>query len=337
MSRLGKGRLGLSVLTAALMVAASLGAVSAAAATARTGAAKHLASASKGTIALVPGDSTDPFFLSQEAAAKKEAASFGYSFIYQGAPAYSPEAQVPILAALLAKKPIALLVDPTDPIAVTSVLKEFVAAGIPVISLDTTINDSSILVSRITSDNTQGGAAAADACAKLMKGSGDAAVIYTTPGTTTTNLRGQAFIAEMKKTHPGISVLTEYDGNEEATATSQVSSLLLGHPTLHCVFGTNDYAAEGAATAVKSDHDVGKVFIAGYDAEPVMVAMLKNGTLQILIAQKPALEAQMAVQFAHDYLTGHKSVIPKFVQLANVVMTPQNISSPSVSKWIYGG
>ena len=65
--------------------------------------------------------------------------------------------------------------DPTDPIAVTSVLKEFVAAGIPVISLDTTINDSSILVSRITSDNTQGGAAAADACAKLMKGSGDAA------------------------------------------------------------------------------------------------------------------------------------------------------------------
>ena len=61
-----------------------------------------------------------------------------------------------------------------------------------------------------------------------------------------------------------------------------------------------------------------------------MVTMLKNGTLQILIAQKPALEGQMAVQFAHDYLTGHKSAITKVVQLANVVMTPQNISNPAV-------
>ena len=59
--------------------------------------------------------------------------------------------------------------------------------------------------------------------------------IYTTPGTTTTNLRGQGFIAEMKKKHPGISLLTEYDGNEEATATSRVSVATAGppDPTLH--------------------------------------------------------------------------------------------------------
>jgi ribose transport system substrate-binding protein len=292
-------------------------------------------SGSKGAIALVPGDSTDPFYLSMKAAATQEAAKFGYSLIWEGASDFSPEAQAPVLSALLARHPKALLVAPTDPTAVTNILDRYHAAGIPIITVDTTINDTSILTSRITSDNKQGGAAAADACGTRMKGAGTAAVIYTTPGTTTTNLRGQGFIAEMKSKYPNIKVVSEYDNNQESTATSQTSALLLGHPNLKCIFGTNDYAAEGAATAVDSSHDQGKVSIAGYDAEPAMVNLLKNNTIQIVIAQKPAQEATMAVDFAHDYLTGNKGAIQASVQLPNVTMTPGNINSPSVSKWIY--
>jgi ribose transport system substrate-binding protein len=292
-------------------------------------------SSKKFTIALVPGDSTDPFYLSMKAAGQAEAAKLGMKFVWEGASTFSPEAQAPVLTALLAQKPSALLVAPTDPVALTSILKRYIAAGIPVITVDTTISDTSLLTSRITSDNLQGGAEAADACGSAMKGSGDAAVIYTTPGTTTTNLRGQGFIAQMKKKYPAIKVLTEYDGNAETTATSQVSSLLLAHHNLSCVFGTNDYAAEGAATAVDSAHDSGKVKIAGYDAEPAMVSLLKKNTIQIVIAQKPAMEAQLAVEYAHDWLTGKKSKIVKSVQLPNVTMTASNISDPSISQWIY--
>lgn len=289
----------------------------------------------KYTVALVPGDSIDPFYLSMEAAASAEAAKLGMGFIWEGSPTFSPEDQQPILAALLARHPSALLVAPTDPNAVTGTLAQFHAAGIPIITVDTTISDTSMLTSRITSDNSQGGAAAADACASRMNGSGSAAVIYTTPGATTTNLRGQGFIAEMKAKYPNVTVYTEFDNNSPSTATSQVSSLLLAHPNLACIFGTNDYAAEGAATAVDSAHDKGKVTIAGYDAEPQMVSLLKNGTISIVIAQKPALEAQMAVQFAYDALTGKTSSIQKSVQIPNVTMTSQNINQASISKWIY--
>ena len=300
-----------------------------------TASASPAASGGKFTIALVPGDSTDPFYLSMEAAASAEAAKLGMGFIFEGAPAFSPEAQQPVLAALLARHPSALLVAPTDPVAVTGTLQQFKSAGIPIITVDTTITDTSILTSRITSNNTQGGSAAADACGAVMKGSGTAAVIYTTPGTTTTNARGQGFIAEMKAKYPGITVVTEYDNNTESTAATQVSSLLLAHPNLGCVFGTNDYAAEGAATAVDDAHDQSKVTIAGYDAEPQMVTLLKNGTINIIIAQKPALEAQMAVEYAYDALTGKTTGIPASVQLPNVTMTKANISQASVAQWIY--
>jgi len=289
----------------------------------------------KYTVAFVPGDSTDPFFLSMEAAGAAEATKLGMGFTWEGASTYSPEAQQPVLAALLAHHPSALLVAPTDPAALNGTLSQFHAAGIPIITVDTTVSDTSLLASRITSDNGQGGGAAADSCGAAMKGSGSAAVIYTTPGTTTTNARGQAFIAEMKSKYPNVTVYSEYDSNNESTATSQVSSLILAHPNLGCVFGTNDYAAEGAATAVETAHAQSKVTIAGYDAEPQMVSLLKNHTISIIIAQKPAEEAQMAVQYAYDELTGNKSAVQASVQLPNVTMTQQNISQPDVSEWIY--
>ncbi len=289
----------------------------------------------KYTIVFVPGDSTDPFFLSMESAGAAEAAKLGMSFTWEGASAYSPETQQPILAAVLARHPSALLVAPTDPEALNGTFSQFRAAGIPIIALDTTISDTSLLASRITSDNAQGGTAAADSCGAAMKGSGSAAVIYTTTGTTTTNTRGQSFIAEMKSKYPKVTVYYEYDNNSESTATTQVSSLLLAHPNLGCVFGTNDYAAEGAATAVETAHAQSKVTIAGYDAEPQLVSLLENHTISIIIAQKPALEAEMAVKYAYDELTGDKSAVPASVQLPNVTMTQQNIGQPDVSEWIY--
>jgi ribose transport system substrate-binding protein len=292
-------------------------------------------SGKKFTVAFVPGNSTDPFFLSMEAAGQAEATKLGMGFTVQAAATYSPETQQPILAAILARHPSALIVAPTDPDALNGTLSQYHAAGIPIITVDTTISNTSLLTSRITSDNAQGGAAAADSCAAAMKGVGSAAVIYTTPGTTTTNARGQAFIAEMKAKHPNVTVYSEYDGNAESTATTQVSALILAHQNLGCVFGTNDYAAEGAATAVGTAHAGSRIDIAGYDAEPQLVSLLKNKTISIIIAQKPALELQMAVEYAYDALTGKTAGIQPFVQLPNVTMTTTDINQPSISEWIY--
>jgi len=304
---------GLAIGAAACSSSSSSSGSAASSSSSASSTATSTSSASSGqkfTVALVPGDSTDPFYLSMEAAGQAEATKLGMGFIWEGAADFSPEAQQPVLAALLARHPSALLVAPTDPSALTGTLEQFKSAGIPIITVDTTITDTSILTSRITSDNTQGGAEAADAC-------------------------GQGFIAEMKAKYPSVTVYSEYDNNTESTATTQVSSLLLAHSNLTCIFGTNDYAAEGAATAVDTAHDASKVTIAGYDAEPALVSLLKNHTISIIIAQKPALEATMAVEYAYDALTGKTASVQSSVQLPNVTMTTTNIGDPSISEWIY--
>jgi ribose transport system substrate-binding protein len=327
----------LSVLGVLALVGASLTASgSGASALARSShpALAVKSASTKYTIAMVPGDSTDSFYITMRDGAQAEAKKLGITLNWEGSPTFDPTDQFPILEALLAKHPSGLIVTPTDPNALTSLIKEFDYG--PVVTTDEYLTDTSFLTSAITSDNVQGGGEAADACATLTGGTGGVAVIYTTPGTTTTNLRGQGFIKQIKsKYHKMQVVATEFDNNEASLALTQTESLILGHPTLKCIFATNTYAATGVARGVVDEHAKGKVFVAGYDSAPDMRTMLANGSVQVAIAQDPALEGTLAVEYVHDALVGKTSLIKKSVHLPNITITRKNMKEPSISKYFY--
>jgi ribose transport system substrate-binding protein len=287
------------------------------------------------TIALVPGLTTDPFYITMRAGAAAEAKKLGVKLIWQGGTTFSPTSQLPVVNSLLAEHPNALLIAPTDVKALQAPIQKFVSAGIPVVSVDTTINDTSLLTSRITSDNAQGGAAAADTIAKLAHDKGDVAVDNVTPGVSTTDERQAGFLAEMKK-YPNMKVVaTEYNNDSATLAETQVRDLILAHSDLVGVFGTNLYGAQGAGEAVDAAGKKGKVFVAGYDAEPAEVSLLKKGVINILVIQQPAVEGKDGVLYAYDKLTGKTSSIPKSVLVPNVVATTANASEPSITKYFY--
>jgi ribose transport system substrate-binding protein len=318
-------------------VAAVTALTAAACGSSSTGGSKGSAkSASKHyTIALVPGLTTDPFYITMHAGAAAEAKKLGVTLTWQGGTTFSPTTQIPVVTSLLAEHPSALLIAPTDVKALQAPIQKFVSAGIPVVSVDTTLTDTSLFTSRITSNNFQGGEAAADTIAKLAHDKGDVAVDNVTPGISTTDARQAGFVAEMKK-YPKMKVVAEEYNNDSATlAESQVRNLILAHSDLVGVFGTNLYGAQGAGTAVDAAGKKGKVFVAGYDAEPAEVALLKKGVINILVIQQPAVEGADGVLYAYDKLIGKTSAIPKSVLVPNVVATTANASSPSVSKYFY--
>ena len=86
-------------------------------------------------------------------------------------------------------EPSALLIAPTDTHALFSPMDAYVKAGIPVIAVDTTLANTSILTSAISSDNYQGGEKAADTIASLAHDKGQVAVINVMPNVSTTDLR----------------------------------------------------------------------------------------------------------------------------------------------------
>ncbi|MGC8626070.1 MAG: ABC transporter substrate-binding protein [Acidimicrobiales bacterium] len=321
--------------TAALLAASALASgVTGAGVPSASAATK--AAAPKYNIVLIPGLTTDPFYITMGIGAKAEAAKLGVNLIWKGATTWSTTLQTPIVNATLATHPSALLIAPTDATALFGPIDAYVKAGIPVITVDTTLNNRSILAGAISSDNYQGGEAAAAAIAAAAHYKGAVAVINVEKGVSTTDLRQEGFLAQMKK-YPHMSVVAvEYDNDSQTTAESQARALVLAHSNLVGIFGTNLYSAQGAGEGVAAAGDKGKIFVAGYDAEPSEVKLLRQGVINILIAQNPAEEGMLGVQYAYDYLTGKKNLIPKKeVLLPNVVMTTQDINNPNVAKYIY--
>jgi ribose transport system substrate-binding protein len=315
------------------------GTIALVAATLTTGAAgpatTSASAAPKYTIELIPGLTVDPFYITMHYGALQEAAKLGVTLKWAGATSWSIPLQIPVVNSVLASKPSALLIAPTDLHALFKPLDAYVQAGIPVITVDTTIADQSILTAAISSDNYQGGEAAADTIAKLHNDTGQVAVINTIKGISTTDLRQDGFLAEMKKYPKMTVVAADYDNDLLSNAEAITRSLLLAHPGIVGIFGTNLYSAQGAGQGVIAAGDKGKVSVAGYDAEPAEVTLLRQGVVNILVIQNPAAEGALAVQDAYWALTGHKAMIKKSVLLPNVIATTATANNPSVTKYYY--
>jgi ribose transport system substrate-binding protein len=288
------------------------------------------------SLAYVPGATGNPFYDTMELGAKKEASALGMSFSYQGSPDFAPSTQIPVVAAVCDRHPSALLVAPTDPVALRPAIAQCMREGVAVVLVDTSLTDKAGIVSAITSDNVQGGEEAGQLIGKDLHGKGQVAILAISATATTQVERAQGLKQELAAHYPGITVQsTQYVQQAESSSVTTAAALLSAHPSLGAFFGIAGPSAQGAAQAIASAHLTRKVVDVGYDAEPAAVQLLKTGAISALVMQQPALEGSLGVQYAYDYLTGQKSKIKSNVELPNILATAATASSPSISKYFY--
>jgi ribose transport system substrate-binding protein len=285
-------------------------------------------------LALITGDNHDPFFVSMNAGAQAEAKALGVSVNWQGPAQYQASLQIPIVSAVLTSKPDFVFICPTDAQALGAPIKQLTSAGIPVMTLDSDINDTSARLGNITSNNLLGGQQAADNLANLLGGKGEVAVLNEQPGVSTTDLRQKGFEQELAAKFPGIKYLgVGRDNDDTTTATTTASALLSRNPGLTGFFATDTANGAGAATAVQQ---AGRpVKVVAFDAEPEEVTALKLGHISALIVQKAYDFGQLAVEDAVGYLNGNHAAIPPSTLETYVIATAQNVNSPEVQKYLY--
>jgi ABC-type sugar transport system substrate-binding protein len=290
--------------------------------------------AAKKNLELIVGTKSDDFYVTMECGAQAEAKKLGVNLKITGPADFSPSEQAPILNSVVASKPDALIVAPTDAKALNPELQRIQAGGTKIVFVDTTSSNSSLGVSRISTDNLGGGKLAADSLAKEIGGKGTVAVIDVNPGISTTDARIQGFAQEMKAKYPGITVLgTQYDNDSTATAASQVASDIAAHPNLNGVFATNVLSAQGAGTGVQHAGKSGKVKVATFDAEPQQMQMLKSNTIQLAVAQAPYLEGQDGVQQALNAAEGKP--VTATIGTPLVAINQQNMNQPQIQQYVY--
>ena len=148
----------------------------------------------------VPGVMGNAFYVSMECGIRAEAAKYGFKVDIQGAPQFDPSLQTPIVNAVVAAKPAGLLIAPTDSKAMFVPISQAVDSGIKVALVDTTLDDTSKVITAIATDNTAGGAAAADALAKLIGEKGEVMAIAFQAGASTSDQRQKGFEGRSRST-----------------------------------------------------------------------------------------------------------------------------------------
>lgn len=295
------------------------------------------------TIALVPGLTTDAFYITMRKGAQAAADALGVTLVFQGAPDFNPVTQVPVLDAVIARGPDAILIAPTDTVQLIEPLRKAFDAGIPVITVDTFIGDgiyqtgagnAEFPLSYIASDNVLGGRIAARALADAIGKSGKVYVSNVKPGISTTDQREAGFKAEMAENFPDVEVLeTQFNENNANNAASQLQAVFARNNDLKGVFGANLFSALGAGNGVSQAGKTGDIKVVAFDAPTSIIDNIKSGLVNVAIAQHPAEIGYYGVVSAYAHLTGNS--IPVAIGTGFTIIDENNVSDPDVAKYIY--
>ncbi len=285
------------------------------------------------SIAFVPGVTGNAFYISMECGIRSEAEKYGFKVNVQGPQQFDPSLQTPIVNAVVAANPAGLLIAPTGNKAMFVPISQAAKAGIKVALVDTTLENTAPAITAIATDNMAGGAAAADALAKLIGEKGEVMVIAFQAGASTSDQRQKGFETEIKK-YPGISYVGfQISNNDPSKAAAQVTSTLAAHPNLAGIFATNDRSAEGAATGLRNANKVGTVKVVGFDAGEEQIKQLKDGLVQALIAQQPYQIGVDGVDAIAKALGGQG--VERAVTTGTVTITKDNLGNPDIQKAFY--
>ena len=272
---------------------------------------------------LIAGVKGDEFYITMNCGAQEKAKELGVNLDFQGPDKFDASLQTPIVNAVAAKQPDAVLIAPTDTKAMYAPIKQLADAGTKIVLVDTTLEQPDMAESQIASDNEAGGREAAKALAELIGGSGKVFVVNVKPGISTTDARAKGFEEEAKEL--GLEYLgQDFSQDEPARAASIIKAQLAKNPDIKGVFATNLFSAEGTANGVREAGKAGDVKIVGFDAGPAQVEQLEKGDVQALIAQKPADIGAQGVEQAVKALKGEETT-PE-IGTESVTITKDNLA-----------
>jgi ribose transport system substrate-binding protein len=284
------------------------------------------------SISVVLGAVADPYWHQSSCGAKAEGDRLGVKIDWQGPAGVDVPAQLQTLTAVVQKRPSAIVLVPQDPNAFIAPVRQAIAAGIPVFTLDGKLSEP-VDLQNVRTDGAAAGALAADILGAKLGGTGSVIIQGALTGVPTLAARVDGFKEVMARKYPGITILpTQYSfGKGDAAATS-TEGLIRANPSVNGVYtivsGDVAQTAAGLAAAGKLE----QVSWVAWDATEVDRKYLKDGTIDALIAQDPAGQSALAVRTAYDVATGRvdRSTLPKEVLQPATVITRENLDNPEI-------
>lgn len=195
-----------------------------------------------------------------------------------------------------------IVVCPQDASALGAALDEANAAGIPVINLDSKVDDADLdkVVCVISSDNYGGGYTLGEWIAEHLE-DGDELAYLDYPQIEAIAIRYEAMCDAVKDSGKDITLYQQIVTDLSKTV-NYCEDLLMAHPKLSGIIGLNDALAMTAYSVCK-EFDVENPLTAGFDGSPAGKQSIAAGELTGTVVNSPvslATEAANVVKTLHE-------------------------------------
>lgn len=293
-------------------------------------------------IAVIPKGTTHIFWKSIHAGARKAGQELGVQIVWQGPQKEDDRRQqIQVVRSFIGQKIDAIVLAPLDDKALVRPVENAVAAGIPVVIIDSAL-ESEKQSSFVATDNYVGGKLAAKRLAEVLGGKGKALMMRYAEGSASTQKREQGFLDGMKESAPDVELVStnQYGGVTAGTAMQKARALLIRFPDVQGVFCPNESTTFGMLRALKTGGKAGTVQFVGFDSTDALLQALRAGEIQGLSVQNPFRMGYLGVKTAVAVLDG-KAVAPR-IDTGVVMVTPENVDqadiqavlNPPVRQWL---
>ena len=278
-----------------------------------------------------------PYWQSAHAGFAKAAAQYGVTEDMRGPDTFNPSIEVDEFRAAMARKPAGILVSVADPQLMTPEINKAVQAGVPVIAMDSDAPESQRLYF-IGTNNLEAGRLGGQRVAAELNGKGNV-VFFTMPGQPNLEERLKGY-KDVFASFPGIKIVEVFDmKGESGTAMDKAQDYLsrTGAAKVNAYICLEASAGKDVGEAFKRNKAPQEVLLVAMDVDQATLRLVKDGTVQATISQKPFTMAFLGLKaldelhhyplqpLGRDYGSDAQSPIPAFIDTGVSLVDKSNV------------
>ena len=242
--------------------------------------------------------------------------------------------QIDIIDQMLDKSPDALIISFVDVNSGSTQLELAESNGVPVLSVDSSV-ENSLIVSEIKTDNYQAGAETARQLAALIGDSGQIALLIHSSETETGIERERGFTEENRQNHPDIEIVNvAYQDQDERSTDDIVASVLSEYPALKAYQAMNEDTTQALLSALSMyAPEDRELIVTGFDASQKEAEAIEEGSLAGTVAQNPYGMGYAAAVAALRSVAGMENA--PVIDTGYTWISADELSKPSAQLLIY--
>ena len=218
----------------------------------------------------------------------------------------------------------ALVVNPMDANAVIPALQKAKEKGIPVVLVDSSIEEGheDLYVTYIGTDNFAAAKQGAEVLSEALGNTGKVILVRGANGNSVGNARADGFKAGLAE---GIELVGEQPGDWSNDVAKQVTeNMLQANPDVTGIMSCSDVMVDGILQAI-DDADLSGVKIMSFDGDSI--ELIKQGLVLGTMAQFPSEMGKLAVDTLVQVLNGDKAAdaFDKYIDSGTACYTADNL------------